>query len=352
VNGPVIKALVAKDVKLYFRDKFFGIMTVITLAMFIALYLVMPKRIDETLEIGIYAPLETGFFGLITEESGLVIRSEKSEEDLKKAIKNNEYYLGISFPEDIRKTLLSGNKSRIFIYYSSEIPAEMEEIFPVLIGEMINRMSGYGLDLEQIEIVLGPDRGGRQIPYRDRLLPLFALAILIMETFGLANLITSEMEAGTVQALLSSPMNVVDFFAGKGISGIMLAFSQTVLLILATGSLTGHVSLILTVLFLSSAMVTGIAFLIASISKDMMSVVAWGTLLIIVFSIPGIDILFPGLASGWIRIIPSFYAVDSLHRTFNFGIGWGGNLVNIVVLVGLNALFISMGIAVLKRKMT
>jgi len=101
---------------------------------------------------------------------------------------------------------------------------------------------------------------------------------------------------------------------------------------------------------LGSIIVTGLSFFIASISKDMMSIVAWGTLLLMILGIPAFSLMVPGFVTGWIKIIPSFFLVDTLHRAINFNIGWSGNLNNIMFLIGFNIVFISLGIITLKRK--
>ena len=349
MNWRTIKTLIAKDFKLFFRNKFFGVMTIFGIILYLVFYFIMPNTVDEKIEIGLYAPQALSMFYENIEE-GLIIRNMKSEDELKQAVIDKELHIGISIPEDIQKSLLSGKKPQIFVYYSSDLSDEIKEMYTILIGEMINQMSGFKIDIDEVEIVLGPDMGGKQIPYRDRMLPLFAVMLLITETLGLANLITSELEDGTIQALLTTPMKVTDLFVGKGVTGVFLAFSPAVLLMIITGSLTQNVLLIITSLLLGSIMVTGLAFFIASISKDMMSVIAWGTLLMIVLFIPAFTVIFPGPVSGWIKVIPSFFLVDTLHRAVNFDIGWSGNLNNIIFLIGFNIVFVLLGIITLKRK--
>ena len=360
----IIKTLISKDSMLFFRDKFFGIMTIAGIVLYIAFYFMMPKTVDETIEIGFYAPhafnmtsnettsdkSDRYIFNENIQEEGLIIRNVKTEDELKQAITDKKYHIGISIPEDIQKSLISGKKPQIFVYYSSDLSDEIKEMYTILISEMINEMSGFKIDIDDVEIILGPDMGGKQIPYRDRMLPLFALVLLFTETMGLANLITSETENGTIQALLATPMKVTDLFVGKGITGVLLAFSQVLLLMIITGSLTQNILLIIITLLLGSIMVTGLAFFIASISKDMMSVVAWGTLFMIVLFIPAFTVIFPGPVSGWIKVIPSFFLVDTLQRAVNFNIGWSGNLNNIMLLIGFNIVFIFLGIITLKRK--
>jgi ABC-2 type transport system permease protein len=104
-------------------------------------------------------------------------------------------------------------------------------------------------------------------------------------------------------------------------------------------------------LLLGAMMVTGIAFIVASVSKDMMSVIGWGTVALLVLVIPALAAMFPGAASRWIKIIPSYFLVDILRRAINFNIGWGGNIWNVMALVCFNIVFIAVGIAVLKRKL-
>lgn len=349
MNWRTIKTIIAKDFKLFFRNKFFSIMTIFGIIIYLVFYFIMPNTVDEKIEIGLYAPQAFSIFYENIEE-GLIIRNMKNEDELKQAVTDKELHIGISIPEDIQKSLISGKKPQIFVYYSSDLSDEIKEMYTILIGEMINEMSGFEIDIDQVEIVLGPDMGGKQIPYRDRMLPLFAVMLLVTETLGLANLITSELESGTIQALLTTPMKVIDLFVGKGVTGVFLAFSPAALLMIITGSLTQNVLLIITSLLLGSIMVTGLAFLIASISKDMMSVMAWGTLLMIVLFIPAFTVIFPGPVSGWIKVIPSFFLVDTLHRAVNFDIGWSGNLNNIMFLIGFNIIFVFLGIITLKRK--
>ena len=351
MNWRISRTLIAKDFILFFRDKLFGIMTIVAIVLYTGFYFIMPKKVNETIEIGFYAPKASKLFNMNLEEEGLIIRNVKTEDELKKAVTDKEYHIGISVPEDILESLLSGKKPQVFVYYSSDLPDEMKEMYTIFMSEMINQLSGSKIGIETVEMILGPDMEGQQIPFRDRMVPLFVFMLLIAETMGLANLITSELETGTIQALLTTPMKVIDLFAGKGFTGVCLAFSQAVLFMIITGSLTQNILLVVITLFLGSLMVTGLAFFIASISKDLMSVVAWASLSMIILCLPAFTVIFPGLVSGWVKIIPSFSIVDILHRAVNFDIGWSGNLNNIMRLIGFNLVFISLGIITLKRKL-
>jgi ABC-2 type transport system permease protein len=351
MNWRIIRTLTIKDCKLFFRDKFFGIMTIAGVFLYIAFYFIMPATLNEKIEIGLYAPHNSQLLGKNI-KAGLILQQKETEEELKEAVKKNELPVGISIPGDIRKSKQNGENPQLIIYYSSEIPEELKEIYTIFMSEIINHLFGNKINIEPIPIVLGPDMGGKQIPYRVRMLPLFLFMLIITETFGLANLITSELESGTMEALLTTPMSIFELFAGKGITGVLLTFVPSLLLMVVTGNLGQNSFLIIITLLLGSLLVTGLAFFIASISRDMMSVIAWGVLFMIVLVLPALSLLFPGTVTGWIQLIPSFHFIKILHSAMNFNIGWTGNLFNFLCLGAYNIIFILLGIITLKRKVT
>lgn len=351
MNWRIVRSLVGKDIKLFFRDKFFGIMTLMGLVMYTIFYFILPKTVDESIEIAVCAP-QVSFF--LTDEithDGVRIHGIDTEDELKQAIMNRDYDVGIMIPEGIRAGSLPGGRPRVIVYCSAEVSEEVKEIYTTLLRELISEKSGATLNVETAEIVLGPDMGGRQIPHRKRMLPLLVFLLIVVETLGLANLITTEVETETVQALLTTPVKVTDLFVGKTITGVLLAFSPAVLLLVITGGLSSNALLIIVSLFLGATMITGLAFFIAAISKDMMTVVGWGAVSMIVLGIPAVVVIVPGPVSGWIKVIPSYFLVKTLHRASNFGIGWDGNVDNLVFLVAFNVILISLGIVTLKRKM-
>jgi ABC-2 type transport system permease protein len=173
----------------------------------------------------------------------------------------------------------------------------------------------------------------------------------MMETMGLASLISSEVVGGTLHALLVTPLRIEGLFLGKGITGVGLAFSETALLMAVTGGLNHQPLLILTLLLLGAAMVTGIAFLVGASSKDMMSVMGWGILVLLLLAIPSMNVLLPGLTSDWIRILPSYYLVDAIHRVANFEASWAEVIGNIFALLAFVGAFLALGIGVLRRRL-
>jgi ABC-2 type transport system permease protein len=106
----------------------------------------------------------------------------------------------------------------------------------------------------------------------------------------------------------------------------------------------------LVTLLLGAVLVTGVGFIIAALSKGFMSVMTWGIVVLIPLFIPSFSIMFPGAVTSWVKIIPSYYLVDTVHRVANFGVGWSDVWLNLLILLGFDLAIAWIGIMVLRRR--
>jgi ABC-2 type transport system permease protein len=149
---------------------------------------------------------------------------------------------------------------------------------------------------------------------------------------------------------LVTPLKLRQFFTAKMMLGIGLAFSEALLLMAAVGKLFAAPVILIAVLLIGSLMVTGVAFFIAAFASGFMSVLSWSVLFLFVLILPGIGVIFPTVASDWIKVIPSYYLVDTLHRVLNYGAGWGAVSMNLLYLFAGGLVFLLLGSWVLRRR--
>ena len=351
MNARIIRALVAKDILLFFRNRIFAYASLGGIVAYAGIYFVMPREVNETLEMGLYEPSDPPLFQQEMTGEAVILKKMESEEALKQAILDREFKVGVALGPDFSRKLRSGEKGTMKLFFSSDFPEEIKETYIIIMKEFSSALGGMALNIDTTEEILGVDRAGAQIPPRDRMRPLMALIMLMLETMGLAMLITEERVRHTLGALIVTPMRIGDFFIGKGISGVGLAFIQAAAIVAVTGGLRVNPLLILLVLLLGALLVTGVGFLMASVSKDIMSVMGWGGLAIVILSLPAINIIMPGLVTGWVKAIPSFYVFDTMDDVMNYGAGWGSVWPNLLVLVAFDAAILVTGAAVLRRKM-
>jgi len=350
VNWRIIGTLVSKDLSLFFRKKGILALTILGLVFYLIIYFVMPGTVNENLEIGVYAPGLPPVLQHLPEE-GLEISIVDSEDVLKERISDGTYIVGMSLPSDFIEMLNAGQKPDIHLYFTADAPEEIKIAMETLVNEFAYMLTGQALTVEISEEVLGQDLLGTPIPPRDRLRPMLAIFIIFMEILGLANLISEEVERRTAQALLVTPATVIDMFTAKSIAGIGLAFIQAVLFMAIVGGMNINPIIILVVLFIGAALATGLAFLISAFAKDFMSVLAWSVPVLVVLIVPSLGVMIPGAITGWVKVIPSYYLVDTVHRVANYGSGWGDVWTSLLILLGYTLAIVGLGILVLRRKL-
>ena len=349
MNWGRIQALIAKDFSLFFRNRFIAVITVIGIIVYIGFYFLLPRSLDETLEIGVYSPVDIPGFTQI-EVEGLEFIRVKSDEILSEGVIAGNYTAGIVLSSDFMQTLVSGGTPEINLYVASDVPQEIKDSVSAIIRELAYRIAGQPLNVGINEQVIGNDMAGMQVPPSDRIRPLLAIFLIMFETFGLANLIADELEKGTVRALLVTPLSIRELFIGKGLFGIGLAFFEGVVFMAIVGGLNQQPIIIILALLLGSIMTTAVGFLIGSLARDFMSVLAWGMILFIILIIPGFGVIFPGAVTGWIKFIPSYYLVDMVHRAASFNAGWGDIWTNIIIMLVFSVVVFAIGILGIRRK--
>ncbi len=350
MNTRTISALLKKDLALFFSNRFYMLITVVGLLFYVGIYFILPARAEEDLTIAIHAPVVPPAFSLLIEHEGLDTRYFSDEETLKKAVLDGDFQAGLSLPPDIMDTWAAGDKPEVTLYYSSSAAPEMNAAMIALIKELSYIQTGQELNFETTEEILGPDMLGDQIALRDRMRPLLAIFILLVEILTLASLIAVEIEQGTARAILATPLRISDLFLAKGLLGISLAFGQAVLFMGLVGGFGQQPLIILATLIIGSIMTVGIGFLLASAVRDVNAVTGWGMLILILLAVPGFGVAIPGLISDWAKIIPSYYLTDTVSRVTNYGAGWGDVGLNLIILTAFTAVVIWAGMLTLRRR--
>lgn len=323
----LIGTVVVKDITLYFRNRFFALISVLGLVVYTAIYFLMPAQVTEEFSFGVF--FENPEQTQVDERMALLLDGMTlfaSRDELIAGVEAGDYTAGLVLMEPEIRAIERGEAVRLSLYLAPGTPPELRGAIPDILGMGVNWANPSGaalasLHFEETQEVLGPDLLDDSVPIRDRMLPMLLLAILAMETLALATLITQEARMGTAQAILTTPLTLAHFFTGKAVMGVGLAFAQVLILIGVTGKLFVAPAPVLALLLVGSVLVTGIAFLVAAIAKDSMSAMGWGMIALLALVLPGLVVIFPGINTGWADRIPSYFLVDGLHRTLNYGAG-------------------------------
>jgi ABC-2 type transport system permease protein len=381
----IIGSIVRKDLKEYARDRLWAFLTVLVLVMVIVLFWILPSDVNESIELGVSGLDDPGLLAGLeaAEAEGLRLVPFPTAGDLEAVVAGDagawqaegtvtvipsgsdrsppegaeaaDVSVGIAFPSDFFADTAAGRRTEVTVFVDAAVPEEIELAVSSLVRELASAVAGDQLPVEtadpdEIYVVLGEDRVGRQASLREGFRPLLVFLILLMEMFVMASLIAKEIQDRTVTALLVTPATVADVLAAKSIAGAVNGMGQAVVVLVAIDALGHQPWLILTLMLLGAVMVSGTAMLAGSAGRDFISTLFNGMLYMIPLMIPAFAALFPGTASFWIRVIPSYPLVEGLVEVSTYGAGWSETLPNLAVLAAWCVGLFALGWIVLKRK--
>ena len=204
MNPAVLLALLRKDLRLFFANRFFAFVTIMALVAYVGMYYLLPATVDETLEIGWVNPGLPARFADELEGEGVILHSYADAAALRAAVAAGAVPAGVAFPPDLMAALAAGSRPTVEIFLAGDVPEELRQVYPLMVEEWVSLAVGRPIQVEASEEVLGVDRTGQPVPPRDRMLPLFAVFVLFIETLGLASLIAAEVAGGDRDAQRSS----------------------------------------------------------------------------------------------------------------------------------------------------
>ena len=378
----VVSAIVAKDLRTFGRDRFWLFMTALALVWFVALYYLLPNTVDENVRVGVHwtgtdAALEV----LSSSESGIEWVRYASRDELLAAlgvtppddegadsvwdrikawIDRDEpartpepIGIGIDFPDDFLVKVHLTIPTGVVLYVAPDTPEDVRDALTVLIREGAYALTGQALPIAPPEaetVVLGTDRAGEQVPLRDKVKPLYAFMMLLMETLALGALTAEEVSSRTVTAVLATPARAVDFLVAKALVGTALAFSEAALLMLLVRAFGDRPLMLAVALLLGAVLVTGVALILGASGRDFISLIFFSLLFLIPLAIPAIAELFPGSASPWVKILPTYGLVQAIVGATVYDVSWSDAAPHLASLALWCVAALVVGLVVLRRK--
>lgn len=407
ISRPAIMgALLKKELTAYSRDKLWLSLTVFSLVAFVVLFMFLPDSVDESITLAVSPPIqslvddakdtlkdlgatdaqlaELDQADFTEEQEGLAVVEFEDEDEMTKVIdgsleawqaENGELILrdkeggdpkpedaekisidiGIAFPASFITDVAAGGESvKVTVYSDANVPAEIQDAMRSFVREAGYQLAGQELPVgipDDEAIILGEDRVGDQVTMKEKMRPLMIFMILMMETFSMGALVSTEVLQRTVTAVLVTPAKISDFLASKTIFGTMTALTQALIVLLIVGGLTrDNWSLVLTTIFLGAVMVTGVAMIVGAAGKDFMGQMFYAMAFMVPMLIPAFAVLFPGTAAAWVKVIPTYPIIEVLYRSTAYSATWADSWQLLAYAAIWLVILYGWGLVTLKRK--
>lgn len=402
----IVRALLKKELKAYSRDTVYLLLTLAVLVLVPLAFRVLPDSVSETITLAVSPPITTmvgdaretltelgatdeqlvalddvdltgGEEGLRlvefedeeqmqgviegtveawkTDDGAFVFRAEDAETDEPEDAERVNVDIGIAFPAGFISDVATGRDGlTVTVYSDAGVPDEVKGAMRSFVREAAYQLAGRELPVElpaEETIVLGEDRTGAQVTMQEKMRPLLLFMILMMETFSMASLVSTEVLQRTVTAVLVTPAKVGDFLAAKTIFGTAMSLSQALIILALIGGITAqNWSLMLVVLLMGAIMFTGVALFVGAAGKDFIGQLFYSMLFLIPLLVPAVSVMFPGSAAAWVRAIPTYPVIDVLVRATSYGATWSDSWGSLAYAALWLVVLYGAGVIALKRK--
>jgi ABC-2 type transport system permease protein len=351
----VVSTIVGKDLREFRADRFFLLITGLSLVFYPLLFWLLPSTVDETLRVGVVQRGLDPVVAAVSEGSeGLEVLELSDQAELEDALLTGDTDLvaGLVFPDDLLADVAAGEPNQVTLLITADVPPEVETALAALANEVALMALGEAppTDLLAEPVVLGDDQFGDQVSLREQLRPLLAFFVLMTETFALATLVAAEVQTRTVTAVLVTPATRADFLAAKGVVGTGVAFTEAAVIMALIGGFATGAPILVVALLLGAALVTGIGMVAGSFGRDFMTVLFTSILVMIPLMVPAFAALFPGTANVWVQVLPTYGFVQTVVEVTTTGAGWSDVALDLLLLAGWTLAAFVGGWVVLGRK--
>jgi ABC-2 type transport system permease protein len=368
IRPRAVSAIIRKDLREFSRDRLWMVLTPVSLLLVIVVFLILPDHTGSRMVVGVYperlAEYASGFPEVLS-GNGIEIAGFSSPEKLAEAFSSeggaDGISAGVAFPADFPAGLASNEGMTVSLWLSGTLPPGARRALSSGIREL-----GFALEAivrgsdprEQLPVSLPelsamfPEVGshGSGLSTRQLMRPMLVILILLVEALALAGLVSMEIEQRTATALLVTPAGTGDLLTAKCITGILLAVSQAVIFLLATGAFAINWPLVSVLILLGAGMASAVGMMSGAGGRDFIGTIFFGMMFIIPLMVPAISVLFPGRPSLIVRLLPSYGLVESFYGVLGQGKGWAFAGPHMLATLAWVAALMTFALVILRRR--
>ena len=315
------------------RGMMFVFVLVVPLLITLIVRLVFGGLASPTPRLGVVDEGASSFVSLAGEAATLEVERYPSEERLRAAVAANDEDAGLVLQSGFDEMVRGGKRPELRFFVSGRADEVDRSLVAVEVIDLVRAIAGQPSPLEVQTVTVGD---GPSVPLEERFVPLLVLvAVAFAGVFLPGSAIVQEREAGTLRALLVTPVTVGEVLGGKGVFGFVLALGVGALTLLANGGFTGQTLSILLVLVVAAVMCVEIGLLVGSAVPTMTALFSvWKSGGLILFA-PAILFLFPGVPEWIAMIFPTYYFMGPLYDIVVSGASLADQLVELAAAVAI-----------------
>ena len=323
---------------------------VIPIVISLAVTLIFGSLFSGKPRLGIVDEGKSSLIEIALEQPSIIVTEYESLVDMETAVESGGVDMGLLLPTEFDRTVDRGEKITVEALIWGESLAQNRAILRANIITIFRELTGSQSPVEVETILIGEEK---PLSWQERLLPFIVLmTVFIGGLFLPATSLINEREKRTLLAVVLTPATTGDVFLAKGIQAMLLSMVMGILILIINQAFGSHAGLLILVLTFGALMAVTIGTLSGALLKDVTTFFAlWKSLGIILFG-PAIVYMFPQIPQWIGKIFPTYYVIQPITEITQRGAGWSDISLNFFILLAIDAAFIILVTAVLRRMRT
>ncbi|MGM0597612.1 MAG: ABC transporter permease [Myxococcota bacterium] len=271
----------------------------------------------------------------LARKDSISLFTASSQASLKEMVRKNKVDAGLILQQDFDKSIKAKKQPLLQLYFSGKSKAMNRGLVTATLLDLIREVENRPSPVK-VEVV----SHGKAIPF-DQLIQLFIIifVLIVAGLFVPAFSLVQEKEAGTLSALLVTPVRMSEILASKAVFGLCISLPIAYMTILLNGLSVDPLAV--TITLLAAALVCiEIGLIYGTAAKNSKTLFALIKTLNIFIIAPVIFYFFPDWPQWIPKFFPTWWFIDPLYQIAVKGAGLKEVAFSLLVCVAMMVLLL------------
>ena len=256
-----------------------------------------------------------------------------SEETLRADVERGALDMALILPETFDRQLQADTVTTMDLFIWGESLLKHRTVLAVALVRGIIDVAGREVPVETEMILLGDEAN---IPWDVRLFPL--VVVITMFIGGLMVPATSMVEEKmhrTYRALLTTPATLADILGAKGLTGVILALANGLLILFINNAFGAQPALLVVLLVLGGIFAAAGGIIFGVLVKDLNTLFTVMKSMGIILYAPAFIFMFPEVPQWIAKLFPTYYVLGPIVDLTMNNATWADIAVDVYILIAL-----------------
>jgi ABC-2 type transport system permease protein len=255
------------------------------------------------------------------------------EETLRADVERGALDMALILPENFDRELQADTVTTMDLFIWGESLLKHRTVLAVALVRGIIDVAGREVPVETEMVLLGEEAN---IPWDVRLFPL--VVVITMFIGGLMVPATSMVEEKmhrTYRALLTTPATLADILGAKGLTGVILALTNGLLILFINNAFGAQPALLVVLLVLGGIFAAAGGIIFGVLIKDLNTLFTAMKSMGIILYAPAFIFMFPEIPQWIAKLFPTYYVLGPIVDLTMNNATWADIAVDVYILIAL-----------------